>query len=233
MVSEVFCDALGDNAAESRKAGNEPGQTISIYDGKKMKKFHVAKLLVFITLMYGQYCHAQDSDTASRFYLDVDFGVGRLDINESYLIDDFGEGDKDAILIPTKIGFGMRTPYGFIVEAGGGLYSDIASLGGAFDSISYLEIYVALGYDIEISKSVSIVPKLGAMTWSISSTDGWDVGDDRVEDERTRFSGNDVFAEINLEIMRHRKTSMQFSYRYANVEFGRVKAYRIGFIVNF
>lgn len=140
---------------------------------------------------------------------------GDLDIKRQYT--GVNGNRTDADLAGIGCGVGYLTPIGIVAAIGadGGAEFDLF---GAFDTYSFDQQFVAVGYQFELGDGWRFVPMVGRARWRLESEEGMFLNPGPEESEVIR--GYDYYWEASVSRRISETVALGVSYKQGNYEFG-------------
>lgn len=144
---------------------------------------------------------------------------GDLDIKRQYT--GVNGSRTDANLAGIGCGIGYLTPIGIVAAIGadGGAEFDLF---GSFDSYSFDQRFVAVGYQFEWGDGWRFVPMVGRARWRLESEEGILLNPGPEQSEVVR--GYDYFWEASVSRRISRVVALGISYKQGDFRFGQSRA---------
>ncbi|MBM0107383.1 hypothetical protein JM946_21805 [Steroidobacter sp. S1-65] len=144
---------------------------------------------------------------------------GDLDIKRPYT--GVNGSRTDADLAGIGCGIGYLTPVGIVAAIGadGGAEFDLF---GAFDSYSFDQQFVAVGYQFELGNGWRFVPMVGRTRWRLESEEGLFLNPGPEASEVVR--GYDYYWEASVSRRISEAVALGISYKQGDYRFGQSRA---------
>jgi hypothetical protein len=151
----------------------------------------------------------------SEFQISPRAGRGDLQIDAFQGLND---QSADTNTFGLGCGFGVLTPIGVVVEAGGDSYGDL-DIVGALDSFTLSQNFAAVGYQFELGSGWRIVPKVGRTRWKLRSEEGmlFNPGPEATREIR----GYDYYWEASVSRRISSVVALGVAYKQGDFSFGR------------
>jgi hypothetical protein len=186
-----------------------------------MKKY--ASALASLMFVFASHAYATD------FFVSVEGGRSNTDFNPHFTPDGVTNESADSTAYSAAIALKFESQV--VLGAGfAGAFSD--DFLGTINHFHLFQEQLYVGYRFKINDHFRITPQVGVTHWELNAEQSKIFGNDK-DDKKVKYTGNDIYGQINLEFPVSKLMTIVGSYSRTNYDFGRTGSVQAGVIFEF